>query len=523
MKKLGIAGVNKWVIGLFIIFFLIILFPLFRSGMPVTDDGDWMIIRLSAFYQTLAEGQFPPRFLGRLNQSFGYPVANFLYPGFLYIGSILHKIGLSFVDSVKTIMISSILIGGVSAFLWLKTFFRTKESFLGVCIFILSPYLFYDLYTRGSVGEIVATGTFFLILFLTEGGYRIVLPPVIAFLIISHNTYALFYLCFYVVYCIIRKQWKVCIPLLLGFLMASFFWLPALIERSFVIFHAVSVSNPFHYFTISNTLLLWGLPALLMVIYIATKNDKSFYKERCFFVIVFLLASFFASSFSSLFWNIPILGKLVQFPYRFLGVWFISLPWLFAWFLTYEKNKQKKYAGVLFILVVFLIYIGIRLPNVVNVTHPEGYYSTNEGTTTVGDEYMPKWVFKKPEKRESERLMFFSGTGKINIEKFSTQTIDAHIVAKEDSIMQVNTVFYPGWGAMLDGKPIEIEYKNQLGVMRIFVPKGEHQLLVQFRETVFRFMTDIISFVGIVLFGIYALWNMMHSFKIKKPKKNKKL
>lgn len=70
--------------------------PLMRSGFFITDDGEWMIIRLSAFYQSLADGQFPVRFLGRLNNSYGYPVSNFLYPGFLYLGSLLHILGASF-------------------------------------------------------------------------------------------------------------------------------------------------------------------------------------------------------------------------------------------------------------------------------------------------------------------------------------------------------------------------------------------------------------------------------------------
>src|SRR5262245_59157359 len=69
---------------------IIILSPLFRSGFIVTDDGDWMVIRLTAFYQSLADGQMPVRFLGRLYNGYGYPVANFLYPGYLYFGSLIH-------------------------------------------------------------------------------------------------------------------------------------------------------------------------------------------------------------------------------------------------------------------------------------------------------------------------------------------------------------------------------------------------------------------------------------------------
>ena len=93
---------NLW---FFIVIFLcgLVLWPLLRDGFFVSDDGDWMIIRFSAFFQSFREGQFPVRYLGRLNYEYGYPVSNFLYPGFLYLGSFIRALGVSFVDTVKII------------------------------------------------------------------------------------------------------------------------------------------------------------------------------------------------------------------------------------------------------------------------------------------------------------------------------------------------------------------------------------------------------------------------------------
>ncbi len=75
---------------LFPILVVVLAFPaviaLFHSGFFLTDDGNSMIIRFSAFYDAIRHGQFPVRFLPRLNFEYGYPVADFLYPLFLYIG-----------------------------------------------------------------------------------------------------------------------------------------------------------------------------------------------------------------------------------------------------------------------------------------------------------------------------------------------------------------------------------------------------------------------------------------------------
>ena len=99
--KLLIQNNNR---TLFVVILLVtlvfpLILPLLSKGFFVSDDGEWMVIRFSAFYEALRSGQFPVRFLMRLNQGYGYPVSDFLYPGFMYLGVPLHVIGFSFVDT----------------------------------------------------------------------------------------------------------------------------------------------------------------------------------------------------------------------------------------------------------------------------------------------------------------------------------------------------------------------------------------------------------------------------------------
>ena len=85
------------------------IWPLFQPGFFVTDDGNWMIIRLSAFHETLRSGQFPVRFLERLNHGLGYPVLDFLYPLPFYLGELIHLLGFNFIDSVKILFALSFI------------------------------------------------------------------------------------------------------------------------------------------------------------------------------------------------------------------------------------------------------------------------------------------------------------------------------------------------------------------------------------------------------------------------------
>jgi len=52
-------------IFLIIVFSLIALWPFFKTGYFESHDGEWMVIRFSAFHQTLVSGQIPVRFVDK--------------------------------------------------------------------------------------------------------------------------------------------------------------------------------------------------------------------------------------------------------------------------------------------------------------------------------------------------------------------------------------------------------------------------------------------------------------------------
>jgi hypothetical protein len=169
------------------------IIPLLHPGFFVTDDGEWIIIRLSAFHQALASGQFPVRWLGRLDFAYGYPVANFLYPGVLYLGELIHLFHISFVNSTKILIGISLLGSGVCSFLWLKKFFTPIIACMGALFFLFSPYHLYDIYTRGSIGEAVALFVVVFVLWQIERKSVLFSATGIGFLILSHNTLAAFF------------------------------------------------------------------------------------------------------------------------------------------------------------------------------------------------------------------------------------------------------------------------------------------------------------------------------------------
>ena len=105
-----------------LLFFILMIavWPLLKTGFFVTDDGEWMVIRLTDFHRSLVSGMFPVRWAARLNHQFGYPVFNFLYPLSLYWGEVFYLIGFNFVNSIKLVFVSSFFLSTFFMYLFAK-------------------------------------------------------------------------------------------------------------------------------------------------------------------------------------------------------------------------------------------------------------------------------------------------------------------------------------------------------------------------------------------------------------------
>jgi hypothetical protein len=494
-----------WITILIVACFVMLL-PVIRRGLLVTDDQDWMVIRLSAFYQSFREGQFPVRLLGRLNYSYGYPVSNFQYPGLFYLGSLIHSFGVSFQSTIEIITIGFIVTGAIALFLWLRHFFDERASAIGVFSYIFMPYILYDIFKRGSIGEIVAINTCLIVLYAIETKRTWLMVPAFGFLAISHNTLALFLTPVLLGYVVTKKYWSLLPPFIIGVGMSSFFWLPAFFEKHLVIFDSVAVSDPVRYFPVSGHLFIISIPfiiaALLVTFFSYKKVVQS--KEQWYFFGLLAVSSIMASGVTRILWQHPSFAKFIQFPFRFYSLWCFAGPWFIASLAGIAKDKR----GVIISIVLALVLFVLSIPNqfLESIVRSEGFFTTNESTTTVANEYMPSWVNTMPTQRAPTRIEVVKGNVQYDTRHISTNTIDIGLHAKEESVIQINTIYYPGWGAIIDNKPVTISYDNPMGLMRITIPAGSHRLYMAFRETTSRFIADVFSFIFFVLYiSIYVL------------------
>lgn len=482
------------------------LWPLFHPGFFVTDDAEWMIIRLSAFYTALHDGQFPVRFLHQLNFGYGYPAPTFLYPGFLYASIPFVVLDFGLVNSIKIILGLSLVSTTVFVYLWLAKLFSRAASFVGALLSLYMPYHLYDVYTRGSVGEIFALVWVPFTLWMLERRSIFFSSLGIFLLIISHNTLAALFIPFLFLYAIFRGT----IPLrqllstfFLGIMLASFFIVPVLIELQLTLFNTIAVSDPLKYFA-PFALIGWSSLVILAVAFLMLMKKKSVRSDAVFWLCCYASAFsiFLSSSGSILLWQILPSGW-IQFPFRLLSYLIISIPFLAAFILSRVRAERRLFiAGLLLVSALFSVW-PYSTPKQYSAKE-EGFYQTNEATTTVQNEYMPKWVKEKPMKRAEEKVSFITAKGTVQDVLSTNTSITFKIDVSESGLIHVNTIFWPGWQAFIDNKQQKILYTNSKGLLEIVVPKGKHNVRFTFSETPVRLVADgmsILAFIGLVIYS----------------------
>jgi len=521
-----------------LVFLIIVIFSipsvvsLFNKGFFQSDDGEWMVIRFSSFYQSFVDGQFPVRFLSRLNHEYGYPVANFLYPGFMYLGVPIHILGFGFVDTIKIIFGASMVGSAIFCYLWLSRFFDKLSSLVGALFYLYIPYHLFDLYKRGSVGEVLALAVLPFILWQIERKSFFWSSTGIAILILSHNTLAVLFLPIIIIYKLIdlllKKNKKYIILntlylILISLGISAFFWIPAFFELQYTVFSQTQVSNVNSYFASTDLIGFSTILILLLTVAFFFSSIIKINKHRltALLFIVSLMSVFFSSPLSAPFWKILPVG-FIQFPFRFLSLTIVCVAFLAACIVSASPPKLK-----MPIVILSLIILAISARPFISPSEffdkGEGFYSTNMDTTTVKNEYMPKWVKEKPTERFKEKVEVAEGVGSVNNLVYNSKKITFDVLAEEKMKVRVNTIYYPGWNALVlpsschpdpsadgegsldcEGKELAIDYQNDKGVIELMVPKGEGRVELKFSETPVRLLADVISVVSVLFLVFYA-------------------
>lgn len=517
------------------------LLDLLNPGLPITHDGQDHVARVANFYQNLSEGNIVPRWAGNLNWGYGHPILMFLYPLPSYAASLFHLLGFSLIDSIKLVFGLSFILSGIFMFLWIREFLGEFPAFVGGLLYMLAPYRFVDLYVRGALGEhfafmFVPLILYFLLKISKEkySAFLIIGGSIsLAAFILSHNAISLMFLPVILLYLLFliftnkkRQQltYQYISILVIGLGISAFFWIPAYFEGKYTLRDIVTVKDyatrfvdiskfiwsNWNYgisgqFSVQVGVLNWIFILLsIPMIFILYRRKNNLWSLSLGAIIVFIAAIFLMIPQSQFIWDKITTLQKFQFPWRFLTISVFTSSIIGALVVSQLKNYRKLLTVIFIVLVLWLNK---------NYWHAKGYLLKDESfftgvynSTTDTGESSPRWSVRFMETRPKNHIEVISGNAEIKELKRTSTKHEYDINSSNATRIRENTLYFPGWEALIDGKSTNIEFQDpkNRGVMTFNVPQGAHKVYLEFKETKLRLISDLISFLSLI--AMLSLW-----------------
>jgi uncharacterized membrane protein len=524
--------------SLFLVFiFFIFLLPLLNPGIFISHDGVTHIVRIAAYNESILNNNYLVRWATDFNYSFGNPLFIFIYPLPYYLGSLIHLLGLSYQDSFKLILGLGFILAPFIFYLWVSEFSSKKTAFISSLFYVFAPHHLLDFYVRAGIGDIFG---YFLIPLCFLSIEKIYKKPSLkyfligsfsyAFLILSHNGLAFMFSPLFVIYVFLRWSKKKARNLifslsffLYGLFMSAFFWIPALFERKYLATLGIFDKNYLSHFPKIINLIYspWAFGVnvnepgglspqigiihvliVLMVLFLYKKIKKVYKKLLLFWIIIFLISIFLSTSSSSILYERLSLLRSFQFPWRFLVFAAFSSSVISVFVLDILSERIK------YIILVILLIYSYQFAAVGGYQNKnDAYYENFVGIGFDHGEGLTRWVAGNPSSLPKNKFEIIQGQGKVL--NFDQKGVEQKLRVYAESNINIldNTTYYPGWKVFVDGKETSVEFQdiNHRGLITFPVQKGNHEILIRFKETSLRLFSDLISFLSLLFLASFVI------------------
>lgn len=494
---------------------------LFHLGWFVSHDGIFHVRRSAEMVEMLRSGQFPVRYASTLDNNYGIPLFNYVYPGPYYLAAIPNLLlGLGLPTVIKFLMFTSLLGGALG---WYSYFKERKEiAWIVSLVSLFTPYFFVNIYVRSDLGETIVLGLLPWVFLmqkkvLATGKINWFTPLFLFLALISHNFIGYFMLPVLVFDLFMSKGHRAqgLWSLALGMGLASFFWIPMLFERQFLLSGITgNFSFPYtdHFVALWQFLVSpWGygysmpgvaqdgftfqigfVPLLGLVIAlslaIAHFQQPSARPTLYFCLIIFFLI-FCMTPWSAPLWGLIPLLRAVQFPWRLLGLVGVLIPLVVG--LSLESIKSSRVllgiGAVLILLGIFNTY-AFRAPEkyLSHTEFAEAYALWQNGTTTsYRDEIVPRWSLAEHASPSLETGTDFKFTKEV----------------AEPTVSTFPKNYFPSWMGEVDGKPMTLSPSPDGEISFTLLP-GSHFYHLYLGSTNLELFSNLVSLIsfGLLLY-----------------------
>lgn len=544
-KFFGLVRKNSlFFIGL--ILTTVLLWPLFKAPYFSHHD-DVQVIRLHEMNECFSDFQIPCRWDPNLGGLYGYPLFNYYGPLPYYFGEVVYLVLGSFILSAKVMFAVSFLGSYVFMFAFTRKLWGNKGAFLSSLFYVYAPYHALDFYVRGAMGEMWALMFFPAVLLavinlkdnpnIKKTG---ILGLTFAFLVMSHNLSAMIFVPVvtgFVILLYLFSKNKIFVRfsllgILLGLSISAFYWIPSLGEKNLV--HVETTT--FGYFSYTEHFKgirklfferMWGWGASVREIPGGERDGMSFQIG-----IVHLLAwivtafLFFINRKKSLalyifiFCSIGIVSAVFMIHPRSLFLWklipplaYLQFPWRFLMFIIFFISIAVGAMTIYLkgrVLKIFLLIFGVLLI-VFNFFYfvPEKFFYVNDTEYLTGAnwvkqikrsifDYLPKSAKFPPAELALNRYEVLKGDVEILNFKEGSNWMRFNTNSSNPSTIRLSIYYFPVWKVNIDGTNAKFNYDNDLGLITLDVPAGEHFIEARLHNTLLRTISNLVSLGSVV-------------------------
>lgn len=536
-----------------------------KAGIAYTHDGMLHYIRLIGLDHAVSVGLNWPRIAPGLAFGYGYPVFSYYSPLSIYPAEWLHLAGLSLIEGFIGNGIIATACGVVGAFMLGRLWSDDLGGFATAAGFLYSPYYLGNWFWRGAIGEFWALSLVSWVLWAFSRVYHqpqrreaIIAAASLALLIVMHNITALAATLLLVICClafVISAEDKRRTFLWLiaggigGLALASFFWMPALLEKDFVqigltvqpgtlIFsnhfmalsdlflptHAADVrqlmlSLPLPVF-INTTILLLTLIGLIAFVVRFRHIGKRVKILVAAFTLMLAMLVFLALPASEPLWETIPLMQFIQFPWRlagFVGILLSVSAGVAVSVLVKAVRQTPVKVSFAYIAIAALMIPGLSWTygqELLEIPGDNLQYSLRYeidqgriGGTAMG-EYLPSQVRDLPDverllPRFSEKAIIArlhpDPAITLMSERWESLSAELSLKADDDTMLVFDWFYFPGWQVTIDGVPRKVEATDPEGLLTITVPSGDHVVNIWFGDTPLRTVARAISVVALLV------------------------
>ncbi len=521
----------RWCLGAALIPTLGFLIP----GSYESGDFTAHIIRTMDLTSSLQHGIFPVRWAWLLHGGYGYPLFSFFASLPYYILSAIHTLGFSYVHGMK-IYLAVVYIGAVGS-MWYcaeAVFAHEKQKKLiatvTAALYAFTPYMLINLEFRAAMGELTGFALFPLLIYAVFRDRRILFCVVLSALILSHPGVTLLGVPWvFLLLVLLKKVQSFAFPTLLAGGLVNSYLIPSLVEAKYTeqvstaqaVWWTAQTFQPMTWLFWSPWRLgfllqghqgevaygpgtpQWGVFAVSL--YLLVKRKLSHQNSRIFLALSILtfIGLFMMLPSSAGIWNtLPLIRKL-QFPTRIMLYPTFSLA-LIGGYVFVAMGLRK----LLFCITLFLS-LGWTALNwshrAYKVDVDDAYLQSHIPQESSEFERLPEAVpiWKQDLNAPRTKAFILEENDAISNQLLVEPTKRTYsLQVLHDTLFQENTLYFPGWKALVNGQEREIVITKN-GTMLVALHPEDTTLEFTFTNTPVRWWSNTISIISLAIFAVW--------------------